>query len=101
MLYVMICRDNTEDGLQRRMESRADHLAYLGTLGDKVRIGGAMLSDDGDQPRGSLLIIEADSIDEVRAIAEADPYNKAGVFSEVEIHPWRQAAGLVSIADKA
>jgi uncharacterized protein YciI len=34
---------------------------------------------------------------EARAIADADPYAKAGVFAEVEIHPFRQAAGFVPL----
>jgi uncharacterized protein YciI len=97
MLYMLICKDKPGDGLARRMETRPDHLAYLESLGDKVRIGGAMLSEDGKEPRGSVLIIEAGSLEEARAIADADPYKKAGVFAEVEIHPWRQGAGVVPL----
>jgi uncharacterized protein YciI len=98
MLYVLICKDLPGDGLARRLAARPNHLAYLESLGAKVRAAGGMLSEDGKEPRGSLIIIEADSLDEARAIAAADPYAKAGVFADVEIHPWRQAAGTVSLA---
>lgn len=97
MLYLLICKDKPGEGLARRVETRPDHLAYLSSLGDKVRIGGAFLSDDGKEPRGSVIVIEADSLDEARAMAAADPFAKAGVFESVEIHPWRQAAGVVPI----
>lgn len=95
MLYILICRDKPEVGLKRRMATRPDHLSYLESAGDKVRIGGAMLTSDEKSPIGSVLVIEADNIEEARAFAQSDPYAKADVFSEVEIHPWRQAAGVV------
>ena len=37
------------------------------------------------KPTGSLVIVKAETIDEARALAEADPYAKAGLFSNVEI----------------
>jgi uncharacterized protein YciI len=97
MLYVLICKDLPGEGLARRLRARPDHLAYLDSLGEKVRAAGGLLSEDGTEPRGSLIIIEAGSLDEARAIAAADPYAKAGVFADVEVHPWRQAVGAVSL----
>lgn len=98
MLYILICRDKPEVGLERRMATRPDHLSYLEANGEKVRIGGAMLTPDEKSPIGSVLIIEADNIEEARAFAQSDPYAKADVFADVEIHPWRQAAGVVKIS---
>ncbi|MBX2804684.1 MAG: YciI family protein [Hyphomicrobiales bacterium] len=97
MLYILICYDKPETGLERRMAARPDHLAYLESAEDKVRIGGAMLTPDEKSPLGSVIVIEADSIEEARAFAQADPYAKADVFSDVEIYPWRQAAGVVKV----
>jgi len=97
MLYVLICKDKPGEGLEKRMKARPDHLAYLESLGEKVRVGGAMLSSDEKEPRGSVIIIEAENLEEAQAIAAADPYAKAEVFSSVEIHPLRQAAGVVFV----
>ena len=97
MLYVLICKDLPGEGPARRAGARPDHLTYLASLGDKVRAAGGLLSADGKEALGSLIIIEADSLDAARSIAAADPYAKAGVFAEVEIHPWRQAVGAVSL----
>lgn len=97
MLFVLICKDLPGEGLARRLKARPDHLAYLESLGAKIRAAGGLLSEDGTEPRGSMLIIEAADLDEARAIAAADPYAKAGVFADVEIHPWRQAVGAVSL----
>lgn len=97
MLFVLICKDLPGEGLARRLKARPDHLAYLESLGTKIRAAGGLLSEDGSEPRGSMLIIETSDLDEARAIAAADPYAKAGVFADVEIHPWRQAVGAVSL----
>ena len=65
-------------------------LAYLGELGDRVSLAGPMLSDDGESMVGSVLIIEAESADEIEAIAAGDPYALAGLFEKVTIRPFRQ-----------
>lgn len=97
MLFVLICKDRPDVGLERRMQTRPEHLAYLESLGSKVRVGGAMLSDDGKAPAGSVIIIEADSLEDAKAIAAADPYARADVFEAVEIHPFRQALGVAKL----
>lgn len=97
MLFVLICRDKPEVGLERRMAARPDHLAYLEAAGEKVRIGGPILTADDQSPIGSMIVIEAGTIDEARRFAQSDPYVKADVFSEVEIYPWRQGAGAVKL----
>ena len=47
---------------------------------------------------GSLLVLEAETEAEVREWLAADPYAKAGLFANVDVKPWRQAAGAVKLA---
>ena len=89
MLYVLICEDR-KDSLDVRLANRDKHLAFIGELGDRVRLAGPMLSDDGEGMVGSVLIIEADSTDDIQAIADADPYALAGLFEKVTIRPFKQ-----------
>jgi len=42
---------------------------------------------------GSLLVVEADTIKEVRALAADDPYTKAGLFSNTDVRPWNWTVG--------
>ena len=35
---------------------------------------------------GSLMLVEADSLEQVRAFANNDPMNLAGVWESIEIH---------------
>ncbi|WP_186399896.1 YciI-like protein [Stappia sp. P2PMeth1] len=86
MLYALICTDKP-DALQTRLDNRADHLAFLKAMGDKLKAAGPFLNDDGGMT-GSLVVIEAANRDEALAVASEDPYARAGLFESVEIRPW-------------
>ncbi|PST17300.1 hypothetical protein C7U60_19645 [Mesorhizobium plurifarium] len=85
MLFALLCTDKP-GALQLRLDTRPDHLAYLDDLNARgiLKIAGPFLGGDG-KPTGSLVIVRADTIEEAKAVAEADPYAKAGLFSNVEI----------------
>ena len=89
MKYVLICEDK-KDSLDVRLANRDKHLAFIGELGERVSLAGPMLSDDGEGMVGSVLIIEAESAEEIQAIADRDPYALAGLFEKVTIRPFRQ-----------
>ena len=89
MKYVLVCEDR-KDALELRLANREKHLAFIGGLGDRVSLAGPMLSDDGERMVGSVLIIEADSAEDIRQIADSDPYAQAGLFEKVTIRPFRQ-----------
>ncbi len=88
MLFAIICTDK-EDGLELRMGARPAHLEHLEALGDRLKLAGPFMTDDGGQPKGSLLVVEAESIEAARAIADQDPYAHAGVFQSVDIRAWK------------
>ncbi|MGI9504257.1 MAG: YciI family protein [Geminicoccaceae bacterium] len=91
MLFMVAAFDKP-GMLETRLKARPEHLDYLKSLGDRIKVGGGMLNED-DQPLGSLLIVEADDQDAVDALLKDDPYSKAGVFERVDIRPWRPALG--------
>jgi uncharacterized protein YciI len=86
VLYVIIGRDSSE-AKDLRPKLRPAHLDHLGTLDRDGRIKLAGPLTDG---AGSLIVLEASSVEEVRDIADRDPYVKGGVFASVEIHPFLQ-----------
>ena len=88
MLFAFICTDKPGH-LNVRMETRPAHLEHLNKLNAEgtLKIAGPFLDADG-KPCGSLVIVKADSIEAARAIADADPYNKAGLFETVEVKPY-------------
>ena len=91
-LYVISWMDKP-GALQARMAAREAHLAHIHAQGDKVRLGGPFLGEDG-QMAGSMIIFEADSLDEARAFHDADPYKLAGIFETAQITPWRLTTGV-------
>jgi len=93
MLFIATCTDKP-DGAAVRAETRPAHIAYLGSLGARVKVGGALLSADQKSVLGSLLIFEAADEAEVAALLAEDPYAKARLFVSVDIKPWRQAVGV-------
>ncbi len=92
MLFVLICYDRA--GAQDvRMANRSAHLDFVAASNGKVKVGGPMLSDDGETMIGSILIIEADSLSEAQSWSALDPYARAGLFERVDIHPWKWVVG--------
>ncbi|MEZ5925461.1 MAG: YciI family protein [Hyphomicrobiaceae bacterium] len=95
MLYAVICTDKP-GALETRKATRREHLEHLKGLGGRLKLAGPFLTEDGSEPRGSLLVIEGESLAEVRKIADADPYAKAGVFQSVDIRPWTVVLGGIA-----
>ncbi len=91
MLFAAICMDKP-DHVELRLKERAQHLAFLEALGEKVRLGGPFL-DAGGRPIGSLLLLECADESAAKALLDANPYAKAGLFSSVELRPWRRSIG--------
>ena len=92
MLYALICHDKP-DSETLRMDTRAAHLAFIETQGAAVRMGGPLLSDDGERVIGSLILLDVPDLASARAFADADPYGLAGLFDSVIIRPFRQTVG--------
>ena len=96
MLFVIHAIDRDGDG-SLRLANREAHLGFLGESGDRVKLGGPMLSEDGSRMIGSMLVIEAESLQEARDWAAGDPYKKADLFASVDIRPWKAAVGTTTI----
>ncbi len=88
MLFAMICSDKPGH-LQVRLDTRPDHVAYLDGLNATgvLKFAGPFLGPDG-KPNGSLVVVDAADPAAAQAIADADPYEKAGLFASVDIRPW-------------
>ena len=94
MLYTQIGIDRTPDGLERRKTVRREHLAHLAALGEAVVMAGPFMSEeDPEKPVGSLIVYEAESIEQVREWIAKDPYTEADVFETVTVRPWNWLFG--------
>ncbi len=88
-LFAVICRDNPGK-LQTRLDTREKHLAFLGEQ-PALRMAGPLIEDGA--MCGSLLIVEADNLTQVKDWAAGDPYKAAGLFASVEVIEWKKVIG--------
>lgn len=77
-------------GAELRPLHRPAHLAGLEGLAaaDRIVHAGPLL-DDGGQPVGSLILFEADDLEQARAQAAGDPYVTEGIFERYSVHETR------------
>jgi uncharacterized protein len=87
MLYALICTDK-QDSLGIRKANRPEHVEYLQSLDDRLVLAGPFTESDGETMNGSLIVIEAASLQAAKEIAAGDPFAKAGLFASVEVRPW-------------
>ena len=82
------------NSLPLRMANRPAHLAYAHDENNpsKVKLGGPYLDDAGEMA-GSLIILEAPNKATAVRFTENDPYVKAGLFSSIDVRPYRLTMG--------
>ncbi len=83
--FVFIGRDGPR-GAELRKLHRGAHLEGLEPLEaqGRLRHAGPILDADGE-PTGSVIVFEAESLDEARALAARDAYVTQGVFESHEV----------------
>ncbi|MBT3396659.1 MAG: YciI family protein [Alphaproteobacteria bacterium] len=91
MLYVITAIDRPGQP-ETRAGARPDHLAHIAENAGSIRIAGAFLTEK-DEPSGSMIVIEADSLADAEGFMAKDPYVAAGVFESITIRRWRVVAG--------
>ena len=90
MLFAIIGHDKS-NSMEHRMKVRPSHLEYIKQQAAVVKLGGALLADDGQAMLGSILLIDVADKAAAEEWSKNDPYRRDGVFGTVEIHPFRAA----------
>lgn len=97
--FLVILRD-VADNAGIRSSLLAGHMAHIGRHMASIRLAGPWLREPDGKPGGGLLVVEAADAAEVRRMIEADPYFRAGLWEDVQVHPfrdlvnaWRDAPG--------
>ncbi len=86
MKFVILGKDGP-DGTVKRPIYRKAHLERLQQWANQGKV---ILAGPLTDTTGSLIVVEADSLEEVQRFADTDPYMVHGVFQEVAIHPFMQ-----------
>jgi uncharacterized protein YciI len=93
-LFVLTCLDKP-DSLSLRMANREAHLAFIAAHRRMIRLAGPFVDAEGAM-NGSMLIIEADGLAAVEALATQDPYAIAGLFQQTQIRAWKNTVGSMA-----
>lgn len=96
MLYAIICEE-LPGALEKRLANRSTHVARLKQLQGEGRLilAGPHPLIDAEDPgpagfAGSLIVAEFASREAAIAWASEDPYCTAGVFSSVNVKPFKR-----------
>ena len=86
-MYYLVQTEDTENSEIIRKANRLDHHTWLrNTTEVNVHMAGPWL--DGEKMMGSVMIIECDSEEQVRAWLAKDPFNELGIVGSVKITPF-------------
>ena len=95
-MYYAIISEDVADSLPLRAGARQAHLARVHVLLDQGRlmVAGPHPALDCEDPgeagfTGSLIIAQFESLEEAQTWADADPYVEAGVYSRVNVKPYK------------
>jgi uncharacterized protein YciI len=92
-LYLVI-RTDAPDSLDARKAAVAAHMTYSEDNEHRFMIGGGLRAGCATDPAlGSAMIVKGDSVEEVRAFCDEDPFARAGVFARTDIYFFRPGIG--------
>ena len=86
MKFVILGTDGPEGTAKRPLYRQA----HLQRLEQWAQQGKVILAGPLTDKTGSLIVVEAESLEEVQTFAQGDPYMINGVFQEVTVHPFMQ-----------
>ncbi|HKU71805.1 MAG TPA: YciI family protein, partial [Burkholderiales bacterium] len=89
-MFFAISRVAAPNFAQNREKNLQPHVDYLRSQKNILVISGATTSDDGKDYVGSLLIVNVKTRAEAQAFVDGDPFQKAGMFTNVTITRMRK-----------
>ena len=88
MLYSILMLDKP-GATKLREEVQSAHRDYVGKHLYNMRMGGPLMSEDGQTMIGSLIIKEFNDRKEAEEFVAGEPYNQAELFELVIIRPFQ------------
>ena len=93
-MYFVVYALDKPNVLSLRKQIRPEHQKYLRAAeAVVVHHGGPLLNKDEEDMIGTMLVLEAGSLDTVENFVANDPYFLHGLFKSVNISPWKWGLG--------
>lgn len=77
------------DGAGIRARHHDAQAAYLTAHKDSIMMQGPLLDEAGDNPAGSVFLLDVPDLDTGRDLMEGAPYCQSGLYGEKMYHRWR------------
>jgi uncharacterized protein YciI len=94
-MWFAFWAEDRPGGNVERSRWRTDHLARLTSLLEEGRLlfAGPLLAwacpePDPEATAGSLIVAEFETLEKARAWIAEDPYQRAGIYQGVRVHPF-------------
>jgi uncharacterized protein YciI len=100
MMQFAVLATDRPGHIDLRERTRPQHRLYLrnpGTHEVRVLLAGPTMDADGNHMNGTLMVVEAKSVEAVSGFVADDPYAKAGLFERIEIRPWKCGLGAIQV----
>ncbi len=98
-LFLITLRDVPDNtGIRSRLLT--EHMAHINRHLGAIRLAGPWLREADGKPGGAMLLVQAADAATARRMIEDDPYFRAGLWEDMQLHPfrdlvnsWRDATG--------
>jgi hypothetical protein len=92
MLFVIFCLDKPGHH-EVRLEHYDAHKTYQAAAPFKIVMSGPLTTDDDKLMIGSFILVQADSRHAIEQFVADDPFNKTGIWKQIEIRAFRKRVG--------
>lgn len=102
MPHFMVLATDRPDATELRTRTRPQHRLYLRTHeahSVQVLLAGPTFGPSGTEMNGTLLVVDAASVQDVLKFIADDPYSSAGLFAQVDVRPWVCGLGTYAAED--
>jgi uncharacterized protein YciI len=93
-LYVISTMPARSEEIQKLLKEHLDYQVSIEREG-KLFGAGPIWNEDSDIPVGGMIIVYADSFEQARAIADADPLHASGL-RQYSVNKWQLNEGSLS-----
>ena len=99
-MYFIIDYTDLPDTQELRAEIRPLHRAHIYQDGTDVKIVLSGPTTRLDGRPGTMLVVQADDLEQAQQFAKTDPYVSKGVVERVEVRSWNWVLGQPSSESK-
>jgi uncharacterized protein len=91
LAQTVVCVD-VANSWPLRSRITGDHLKYIDSIKDHIRIGGPIRGSEG-KPVGSIIVYATASLEEAKRLLADDPFSRGALFASCTWYPFVQYVG--------